>query len=266
MTSLYDIDRVEAARGSQRFLFGRNSIAGAIGTHTRRPEFGQREGYFELDVGQRNHAVLKGAVSMDLSENLAARVALYSSREDGYVKDVFDPTNDDLIAHNKQAARLSLRHRQGNTDTNAFVEFEDREQSGTICRAIDQGEVWENLHDPFGVALRGGDQDSDSDLADGEADNAKILSIGLSIEHDLGWATLRVCAAGIRGCHKTAGAVLHARAQRDAPEGRGFELVGRSPRQSTALPSENGPTLMSALGAVRGSSLRQDASGNNVPK
>ena len=75
-----------------------------------------------------------------------------------------------------------------------------------------------------------------------------------------------VCAAEIRGCHKTAGAVLYARAQRDAPEGRGFELVGRSPRQSTALPSENGPTLMSALGAVKGSSLRQDASGNNVPK
>ena len=119
-----------------------------------------------------------------------------------------------------------------------------------------------------------------------------------------------VCAVEIRGCHKTAGAVLHARAQRDAPEGprtgcvrfnplfprpwhlilveydrhieagaedarageagapegRGFELVGRSPRQSTALPSENGPTLMSALGAVNGSSLRQDASGNNVAK
>ena len=51
-----------------------------------------------------------------------------------------------------------------------------------------------------------------------------------------------------------------------APEGRGFELVGRRPRQSTALPSENGPTLMSALGAVNRSSLRQDASGNNVPK
>ena len=32
----------------------------------------------------------------------------------------------------------------------------------------------------------------------------------------------------------------------------GFKLVGRSPRQSTALPSENGPTLMSALGASRG--------------
>ena len=39
----------------------------------------------------------------------------------------------------------------------------------------------------------------------------------------------------------------------------GFELVGRSPRQSTALPSENGPTLMSALGAVNGIALRQDA-------
>ena len=43
-------------------------------------------------------------------------------------------------------------------------------------------------------------------------------------------------------------------------------FAGAGPRQSTALPSENGPTLMSALGAVRGSSLRQDASGNNLSK
>ena len=66
--------------------------------------------------------------------------------------------------------------------------------------------------------------------------------------------------------HIKAGAEDARAGEAGAPEGRGFELVGRSPRQSTALPSENGPTLMSALGAVNGLSLRQDASGNNVPK
>ncbi len=190
VTSLYDIDRVEVARGSQGFLLGRNSIAGAISTYTRRPELGRREGYVEVDIGERSHAVLEAAVSVDLSENTAARIALYSSQEDGYVTNHFRPMDDDLIAHNKQAARLSLRHTQGDTDVNAFFELEDREQSGTIYRAIDQGAVWENLYDLFGVSLRGDSQDTDSDLSDGEADDAKILSIGLNIEHDMGWATL----------------------------------------------------------------------------
>ncbi len=190
VTSLYDIDRVEVARGSQGFLFGRNSIAGAISTHTRRPSLGQREGYVEVDIGERNHAVLEAAASVDLSENAAARIAVYSSQEDGYVKNFFRPQDDDLIAHNKQAARLSLRHTKGDTDVNAFFEFEDREQSGTIYRAIDRGETWETLQDIFGVTLRGDSQDADSDLSDGDADDAKILSIGLNIEHDMGWATL----------------------------------------------------------------------------
>ncbi|MCY4040793.1 MAG: TonB-dependent receptor [Gammaproteobacteria bacterium] len=190
VTSLYDIDRVEVARGSQGFLFGRNSIAGAISTHTRRPELGQREAYVEVDIGERNHAVIEGAVSVDLSENAAARIALYSSQEDGYVKNHFRPQDEDLIAHNKQAARLSLRHTEGNTDINAFFEFEDREQSGTVYRAIDRGEVWENLAEIFGVTMRGDSQDTDSDLSEGEADDAKILSIGLNVEHDMGWATI----------------------------------------------------------------------------
>ena len=66
---------------------------------------------------------------------------------------------------------------------------------------------------------------------------------------------------------------MHAQAEPERPKGEGSSwsgaapaFAGAGPRQSTALPSENGPTLMSALGAVNGSSLRQDASGNNVAK
>ena len=40
------------------------------------------------------------------------------------------------------------------------------------------------------VNLRGGDEDIDSDITHGEADDADILTLGLRIDYDLGFATL----------------------------------------------------------------------------
>lgn len=189
VTSFYDIDRAEVLRGPQSFLFGRNSIAGGISVYTRRPDFDGTSGYVELDVGERGHLVGEGAVNFTLSDTVAARLALYTSQEDGYVDDVFDPDNDDLIEHNKQAARLSLRYQGDATDVNFMAEYEDRDQSGSIYRATEKGESWATLQDLFGVTLAGNGRDSDSDLALGERDDAEILSLGLEIEHDLGLAT-----------------------------------------------------------------------------
>lgn len=189
VTSFYDMDRAEVLRGPQSFLFGRNSIAGAISVHTRRPDFDGTSGYVDLDVGERNRVVAEGAVNASLSDNFAARLALYSANEDGYVKDRFDPANDDLIEQDKKAARLSLRYQQDATDVNFMAEYEDRRQSGSIYRATQQGESWEALQELFGIeSLRGGRRDVDSDFGLGERDDGKVLSLGLEIEHDLGWA------------------------------------------------------------------------------
>jgi len=189
VTSFYDMDRAEVLRGPQSFLFGRNSIAGAINVHTRRPNLDGTNGYVALDVGERGHAVAEGAVNATLSDNFAARLALYHTEEDGYVDDVFDPGNEDLIARDKQAVRLSLRFQNDRTDVNFMAEFEDREQSGTIYRATEEGASWETLQELFGVELDGNGRDSDSDLGLGERDDGEVLSLGLEIEHDLGFAT-----------------------------------------------------------------------------
>jgi len=188
VTSFYDMDRAEVLRGPQSFLFGRNSIAGAISVHTRRPDFDGTSGNVELDVGQRNRVVAQGAINATLSDNVAARLALYSADEDGYVDDRFDPSNDDLIEQDKKAARLSLRFRNDLTDVNFMAEYEDRKQSGSIYRATEEGESWETLQELFGVELRGNGRDSDSDLGLGERDDGEVLSLGLEIEHDLGFA------------------------------------------------------------------------------
>lgn len=188
VTSLYDMDRAEVLRGPQSFLFGRNTIGGAISVHTRRPDLDGINGYIDVDVGERARRVAEGAVNIPVSERVAVRLAGYSAYEDGYVRNAFDPSADDLISPDKHAARVSLRYAGDTTEVNLLAEYETRKQTGSIYRATGKGESFAVLQDLFGLELAGGKMDADSDLALGEGDDADILSLGLEIERDLGWA------------------------------------------------------------------------------
>jgi iron complex outermembrane recepter protein len=193
VTSLYDLDRAEVLRGPQSFLFGRNTIAGAISVHTRRPELGVVNGYVDLDVAERDRRVAEAAINIPVSDSVAVRLAGYKSHEDGYVTNAFDRSMDDLIEHDKSAARGSLLWEGDDTSVNFLAEYETRKQTGSIYRATEKGASWEVLQELFpdelGEGLAGGDLDSDSDMGLGEGDDADILTLGLEIEHDLGWAT-----------------------------------------------------------------------------
>jgi iron complex outermembrane receptor protein len=191
ITSLYDVERAEVLRGPQGFLFGRNSIGGAISIFTRRPNLERQDGYVAVDAGERGRLGAEGAINLPLGDSFAVRLAGYHSEEDGFVDDKFDPSKDDLIAHDKDAIRASALWQNDATDVNVMVEYEDRNQSGSIYRATEKDDTWAAFQDIYpGLALRGGKRDADSDLGLGEADDADILSVGLEIEHDLGYATL----------------------------------------------------------------------------
>lgn len=189
ITSFYDVDRVEVARGPQGFLFGRNSIAGAVNTITRRPDPEGASGMVEADWGHTGRRTVEGVVNAPLGEEITARLAAYVVDDDGYVADGFDSSRPDLVSEETQAVRLSLRRQSEATDVNLMIEHENREQSGTIYRAI-RADTWATLVDTFSVPLPGGMYDSSGDLGDGEADDVNVLSTSLEIEHDFGGAVL----------------------------------------------------------------------------
>ena len=136
VTSLYDIERAEILRGPQNFLFGRNAIGGAFSVYTRKPEIGANNGYIDLDVGQRSHFVTEGAINTSHTDNLATRVSGYYSQENGFARNVY--SGRDEIEHEKWAVRVSTRYETERLSVDAIIEYEERQQSGSMYRAIDR--------------------------------------------------------------------------------------------------------------------------------
>ncbi len=191
VTSLYDLERSEVLRGPQGFLFGRNSIGGAISVHTRKAQIGgDPTGYVDLDAGERGHFVFEGAVNLPLNDSFAMRFAGYSSQEDGFVDNFFD--GRDLIEHDKKAIRWSTAYAREQLSIDTIVEFEDRKQSGSVYRAITAGSTWETLIGVFGQSIvpRGGERDADSDQSLGDSDDSEILTLGVRLSYDFGGMTL----------------------------------------------------------------------------
>ncbi|MEM6582113.1 MAG: TonB-dependent receptor [Pseudomonadota bacterium] len=87
-TEYFDIERVEVLRGPQGTLYGRNTTAGVINIHTKRPheELG---GNVSVLAGDYETLRLKGAFNIPVTDKLRQRFAgLYLTR-DGYNKNIY---------------------------------------------------------------------------------------------------------------------------------------------------------------------------------
>ncbi|WP_138380565.1 TonB-dependent receptor [Luteithermobacter gelatinilyticus] len=173
ITSFFDIERAEALRGPQGFLFGRNASSGAISIITQKPTTEGVEGYVHAGIAERGHIELDAALNVPLNQNWAIRMAGYSLEEDGHVTNQFAPEADKQQFQDKKAARVSIGYESEDLSFTLIAEAEDRRQSGTIYRAIDASD---GTLDFFGVTLRGSREDSDSDFLE-DIDEGNILSL-----------------------------------------------------------------------------------------
>ncbi|MDB5478946.1 MAG: TonB-dependent receptor, partial [Alphaproteobacteria bacterium] len=86
--AMFDLERVEAMKGPQGTLFGRNATGGLVHFITRRPtkEF---EGFVNATYGSYNQVRLEGALSGPITEGLSARLSGLFERADGWLKNVY---------------------------------------------------------------------------------------------------------------------------------------------------------------------------------
>jgi iron complex outermembrane receptor protein len=203
VTSLYDIERAEALRGPQGFLFGRNAISGAISIITNKPQLDRLGGHIYFGYGQVDRIEGQAALNLPLGEHWAARVAGYHVTAKGWVDNAFTPdVNDRLMGQNKSAGRASLLYDNGPLRLVVTGEYERRRLDGTPYRASNQDrEVLDYLDAALGreIVVRGGRGEVDTDLID-PRDDGKIYSLNMQADLDLGFATLTSISA-YRGHH-----------------------------------------------------------------
>jgi iron complex outermembrane receptor protein len=198
VTSLYDIERAEALRGPQGFLFGRNAISGAISIITNKPHLGETGGYVYLGYGEVDRIEGQAALNIPLGEHWAARVAGYHVSAQGWVDNAFTPdVNDRLMGQNKSAGRASLLYDNGPLRVVVTGEYERRRLDGTPYRASNQDrEVFDYLDAALGsqIVIGGGRDAVDTDLTD-PRDDGKIYGINMQADLDLEFATLTAISA-----------------------------------------------------------------------
>ena len=192
----FDLERVEALRGPQGTLYGRNSTAGAINIISARPSLSGFSGRVAAGYGNYSAADLEGMVNMPLSDNFAVRFSgKYIDQGEGFFFDKSD--NDDVGKRNVLLGRAQALWRP--TDSfEALLKIEGQK----VRSEVGGGEFFGAL--PNGTAACPGspqctdflgytDPDNDPFRGDWSVDpsyDIDQMSATLRLEADLGDMTL----------------------------------------------------------------------------
>ncbi|MBY8826514.1 TonB-dependent receptor [Hephaestia mangrovi] len=108
----YDVANIQVLRGPQGTIVGQNATGGAVFVNTNDPIIdGGVHGYIQGQYGNYSDVGLQGAANLPISDTLAARVAIYSEKRDGFYH-MTGPGGAPYRGHNgdlgEMAGRFSL--------------------------------------------------------------------------------------------------------------------------------------------------------------
>ncbi|WP_084398013.1 TonB-dependent receptor [Henriciella aquimarina] len=106
IVELFDLERVEVAKGPQPTLFGRGALIGGVNVIQAKPEF-DFSGQVTAGIGNYDERYLDGYVTGPITDKLAFRVAGRLRERDGYVESL-NPEEEDFNSQDMKAVRASL--------------------------------------------------------------------------------------------------------------------------------------------------------------
>lgn len=192
----FDLERIEALRGPQGTLYGRNSTAGAINIISARPSLDGFSGRAAVGYGNYATADAEGMVNIPLSDQLAVRFSgKYIDQGEGFYFDT--SANDDIGKRNVLLGRAQALWRPSDT-FEALLKIEGQK----VRSEVGAGEFFGAL--PNGTATCPGSPQCTDFLGYTDPDNNPFrgdwsvdptydvdqMSASLRLEADLGFATL----------------------------------------------------------------------------
>ena len=126
---VFDVERVEALRGPQGTLFGRNTPAGLIKFDSVKPSQ-DFDGFVSLSYGSKSTSDLRAAVGGGLTDKLSARISILRQDRDNYIDNEAPgfEKNDVLGGYTDQAARIQFLYEGDNV--NALFNYHMRDLDG----------------------------------------------------------------------------------------------------------------------------------------
>ena len=191
-----DIERLEVLRGPQGTLYGRNSNGGAVNFISAAPTR-EAEGMLRVGYAQYDETKIQAVYSGPISDRVAFRIAVdHLESGDGWVNNLV-PGEKDLMRGESSNIRLKLAAEPTDTvsvdlmyvktkvtgpqEHLTWVTFNpDTATAGGTPQLVTAGKTFE----PFNTHVNGkNDSDREFEL------------VGLTLEWDMGWATLRSITA-----------------------------------------------------------------------
>jgi outer membrane receptor protein involved in Fe transport len=134
---LFDLERVEVAKGPQSTLYGRGALIGAVNIVQAKADPNEQYGYFRASYGNFNAYQVDLTANAPLTDTLAIRIAGRSKKRDGFVDNLLVKGNDrDFNSVNTQAIRGSLRWAPGKLTVDLIANYQEDHANGTPFKSI----------------------------------------------------------------------------------------------------------------------------------
>jgi outer membrane receptor protein involved in Fe transport len=130
---LFDMERVEVAKGPQSTLFGRGALIGAVNLVQNKANPAGFDWAVKAEAGTRGYRVGEGMVNFAFGESSALRIAARLRQADGYVKDAAG--GDPYDSTDSQAVRLGFHTEAGGLKFDLIGNYQVDDTTGTSFKS-----------------------------------------------------------------------------------------------------------------------------------
>ncbi|MDB5448343.1 MAG: TonB-dependent receptor [Phenylobacterium sp.] len=131
---LFDLDRVEVAKGPQSTLFGRAALIGGVNLIQNKASLEGFDGSLHGEGGELGYAMGEGAVNLPVSDSVALRLAGRVRQRDGYVKNALGGA--DFQSVDTWALRAALKFAPDpRLNADLIVNYQEDHPSGTAFKS-----------------------------------------------------------------------------------------------------------------------------------